>query len=301
MEIQPILAALRRHKLVMWLLILEIALTCAIVCNAVFLIAQNVQRMNMPSGIAEHQLVQIRMAYINNRPDAEARARTDLAALQQIPGVTQAALVDKVPFGSGNNSNIKLQPEQQQPSLNAGLYFGKNLLQTFGVELIAGREFRAEEFVTIAQALTGVNGNNPKDVPHVAVITKAMAQRLWPGQNALGKTFYVGKDIPLRVVGILARLTRPNRLQSGPGFSFVVPISETMGDNGSSYVIRCAPQDRARVLAAAAAKLKQIDPNRVLLEHRTYDQVRAEFFQNDRAMAGTLVGVCLALLVVTAL
>src|SRR6185437_2937516 len=236
MEIQPILAALRRHKLVMWLLILEIALTCAIVCNAVFLIAQNVQRMNMPSGIAEHQLVQIRMAYINNRPDAEARARTDLAALQQIPGVTQAALVDKVPFGSGNNSNIKLQPEQQQPSLNAGLYFGKNLLQTFGVELIAGREFRAEEFVT-------------------------MAQRLWPGQNALGKTFYVGKDIPLRVVGILARLTRPNRLQSGPGFSFVVPISETMGDNGSSYVIRCAPQDRARVLAAAAAKLKQIDPN----------------------------------------
>jgi putative ABC transport system permease protein len=302
MQIQPILSALRRHKLVMWLLILEIALTCAIVCNAVFLIAQNLQRMNMPSGIAEHQLVQIQMAYINDRPDADARAQTDLAALRQIPGVTQVALVDKVPFGmSGNNSNIKLQPDQQQPSLNAGLYFGQNLLRTFGVRLISGREFQPDEFVSIQQALAGLRQGDSKDLPHVAVITQAMAQRLWPGQNALGKTFYIGKDIPLRVIGVLAQLTRPNRSQSGPAFSFVVPIRETMGDNGSSYVIRSAPQDRARVLREAVATLKRIDPNRVLLEHRTYDQVRAEFFQSDRAMAGTLVGVCLALLVVTAL
>lgn len=301
MEIQPILAALRRHKLVMWLLILEIALTCAIVCNAVFLIQQNLQQMNMPSGIAEHELVQIQMAYIGDRPDAESRTQTDLAALRRIAGVTQVALVDKLPFGGSNNSNIKLSPDQPQPSLNAGLYFGRNLLPTFGVKLIAGRGFQPEEFVTLDRALKGVNVSSPNDLPHVAVITQAMAQRLWPAHNALGKTFYIGKDIPLRVVGILARLTRPNMLKAGPGFSFVVPISENLSDGGGSYVIRSAPQDRERVLREAVAKLKQVDPNRVLLQHRTYDQVRSEHFQGDRAMAGTLVGVCLLLLIVTAL
>ena len=58
MDILPIFSTLRRHKLTAWLLILEIALTCAIVCNAVFLISQRLQRMDMPSGIAEHELVE---------------------------------------------------------------------------------------------------------------------------------------------------------------------------------------------------------------------------------------------------
>mgnify|MGYP001070519348 CR=1 FL=1 len=301
MQIQPILAALRRHQMVMWLLILEIALTCAIVSNAVFLVVHHLQRMHMPSGIAEHELVQIQMAYIGNRPDAEVRTQADLAALRQIPGVTQVALVDKVPFGSGNNSDIKLQPDQQQPSLNAGLYFGDNLLPTFGARLIAGRGFQPEEFVTLDRALKGINGSAPEDLPHVAVITQAMAQRLWPGQDALGRTFYLGQDLPLQVVGVLARLTRPNSFHNGAAYSFVVPISENLSDGGGSYVIRSAPQERERVLQAAVARLKQLDPHRVVLEHRSYDQVRAAFFQGDRAMAGILVGVCLALLVVTAL
>src|SRR5678816_1049815 len=101
MDILPILSTLRRHKLTAWLLILEIALTCAIVCNAVFLISQRLQRMDMPSGVAEHELVQIQMAYIGDRPDANARAETDLEALRQIPGVKQVALSISLPFSMG--------------------------------------------------------------------------------------------------------------------------------------------------------------------------------------------------------
>ena len=38
MEIRPILSALLRHKTAALLIVLEIALSCAIVCNAVFII-----------------------------------------------------------------------------------------------------------------------------------------------------------------------------------------------------------------------------------------------------------------------
>ena len=53
MDIRPILFSLRRHKLTCCLLVLQIAFTCAIVCNTIFLIGQRLHRMNIPSGVAE--------------------------------------------------------------------------------------------------------------------------------------------------------------------------------------------------------------------------------------------------------
>ncbi|MHB1271703.1 MAG: ABC transporter permease [Rhodanobacter sp.] len=301
MEIRPILSTLRRHKLTSWLLILEIALTCAIVSNAVFLIGQRLQRMDMPSGITEHQLVLIRMAYIGNRPDADARAQTDLAALRQIPGVQQAALSISLPFVPGGpNSDLMLHAQQQQSTLNISQYYGQNLLPTLGVKLIAGRAFRADEYVGFDAAIAALHSNDLKGMPHVLIITKATAERLWPGQSALGKTIYFGKDIPFRVIGVLARLTRSDIRYRGTGYSMVLPVSINM-NSGGGFVLRCAPQDRERVLKAAVAALKKIDPRRVVLEQRTYDQLRHAYFANDRAMAGILAGVIAALLIVTAL
>jgi len=301
MDILPILSTLRRHKLTAWLLILEIALTCAIVCNAVFLISQRLQRMDMPSGIAEHELVQVKMAYIGNRPDAYARAQTDLAALRQIPGVQQVAMSISMPFGmGGSNSSAMLDPHQQQATLNASNYFGQNLLPTLGVKLIAGRDFQPEEYIDLDTATAALHSGDPKGLPQTVIVTKIMADRLWPGQSALGKTIYFGKGIPFRVIGVLARLTRSDELNLGADYSMVLPISINL-TAGGSYLIRCAPRDRARILNAAIAKLKQIDPRRVVLQKRTYDDVRREYFASDRAMAGILVGVCAALLIVTAL
>ena len=301
MELRPILSTLRRHKLTSWLLILEIALTCAIVCNAVFMIGQRLQRMDMPSGIAEHQVVLVRMAYIGDRSDADALARNDLAALRQIPGVQQVALSIALPFAPGGPSGgLKLHPQQQQDTLSISEYYGQNLLPTLGVKLIAGRAFQPDEYVGVDAVVAALHGGDLKGLPQTVIISKAVAERLWPGQSALGKTIYFGKDIPFRVVGVLDRLTRSGQLYLGAGYSMMLPVSINL-NFGGGYVLRCAPQDRERVLKAAVAKLKQIDSRRVVLQADTYDQLRHEFFANDRAMAGILVGVILALLIITAL
>ncbi len=179
MEILPILSTLRRHKITAWLLILEIALTCGIVCNAVFLIGQRLQRIDTPSGIAEHELVQIRMAYVGNRPDAEARAETDLAALRQITGVRQVALLRSVPFEMGGpNGDLMLNPQQQQRTLNVGEYLGENLLPTLGVRLVEGRDFQPGEYVSLDTAIAALHSGDPKGMPQTAIITKSMEERL---------------------------------------------------------------------------------------------------------------------------
>jgi putative ABC transport system permease protein len=74
----------------------------------------------------------------------------------------------------------------------------------------------------------------------------------------------------------------------------------TVGE-GASYVLRTAPQDRQRVIKTAVAALKKLDPKRVVTEQRTLDDARVEFFQGDRAMTSLLVGVIVALLLVTGL
>lgn len=302
MDIRPILSTLRRHKITASLLILQIALTCAIVCNAVFLIHQRLQQMDIPSGIAEHELLQIKFANIGDRPDAYAQAQTDLATLRQIAGVQAVALANQLPLSghSMSNSGIKLRPQQQQTSLEAASYYGQNLLATLGVRLISGRDFQPEELVDLKTALPALHSGDMKNLPHTVIIDQAVAVRLWPGQNALGKTIYFGNDIPMQVIGVSSPLARPDSLQMGAQNSIVFPIRLTATEGGS-YVIRSAPRDREQVLKSALTALKRLDPNRIVLEQRTYDELHHGYFQDDLAMAGMLAGVIAALLIVTAL
>ena len=302
MDILPILSTLRRHKLTSWLLILEIALTCAIVCNAVFLIGQRLQRMDMPSGVAEHELLQIQVADVTSLSNPYARLAEDVAVLRQVPGVLSVASSNQVPFGSSSsNGNIRLDPAQPERTLNATTYFGENLVQTLGTRLLSGRDLQPDDFVDVEAALKALGTGDSKNLPHVTLITQTMAERLWPGQNPLGRIIYLTPTVGLRVVGVVDSLARPNAYDAAKAqYSMIVPLR--MGASKDQiYLIRTRPEDRASVMAAALAALKKVDPQRVVTTQRTFDEVRRKFFQDDRAMAGMLVGVIVALLIVTAL
>lgn len=231
-----------------------------------------------------------------------AQSQTDLAALREIPGVKQVAVLNELPFSDGGASNtgIRLSPQQQEDTLDATTYYGEGALSTLGVRLLEGRDFQHEEYGDFETLVADLRKGDLKSLPSTIIVTQTLAKRLWPGQEALGQTIYVGKGLPFRVVGVVADLARPSNLGQGVYYSTVWPVRMTVAD-GSGYVIRTAPQDRAAVLKSAVAKLKQLDPNRVVLVKRTYDEARHEFFANDRAMAGILVSVIVALLTVTAL
>ncbi len=299
MDIRPILSTLRRHKIPALLLILEIALTCAIVCNAVFLISQRLERNRMVSGVVEHELVQIQVANIGKPTDAKARAQEDLAVLRQIPGVTAAALVNQVPFtNSSSNTSIKLDPTQKLPTLNATMYMGEGLIRTYGARLVAGRDFNADEYMDFDAMRSDPDLQNKVGS---VIITQAMAERLWPGERALGKNIYMG-ETSVRVIGVLQALIRPELFNgdSTAQWTMVFPLRMSTA-SASRYVLRTAPGQRERVLEDAAKVLRKADPHRIILKKKTLDDIRSDFFRNDRAMAGILVGVIVALLVVTAL
>ena len=61
MNIAPVSKALRRHKTAVTLIVLQIAVCCAILCNSIYLIKARVDRMTRPSGVAENELVGARL------------------------------------------------------------------------------------------------------------------------------------------------------------------------------------------------------------------------------------------------
>ena len=61
MEIRPILSTLMRHKTAASLIVLQIALTCAIICNALFMIGERVNEMTEPLGFAVEELLRNRI------------------------------------------------------------------------------------------------------------------------------------------------------------------------------------------------------------------------------------------------
>ena len=302
MEIRPILSTLMRHKTAATLIVLEIALTCAIICNALFMIGERITQVNEASGLAENELVRVQLIPIGNDENAAAQTRSDLAALRARPGVTAATVLNQVPFvNSSWNSGVRLKDDQTQSTMNATTYMAENqFIKTLGLKLVAGRDFLPDEFLEF-EAVN--NGGASVSIP-ATIITRVMADRLFPGEDPIGKTFYSWGDAPIRVVGVVEHLVRPS-MQGGPSqreYSMVFPIRPSY-DVGGNYVIRTSPERRDEVLKASVELLRKNGPTRIILDDntKTIEQLRSEFYQAPRSMAWLLGAVCLALLFVTAL
>ncbi|HXD38616.1 MAG TPA: FtsX-like permease family protein [Rhodanobacter sp.] len=303
MQIRPILSTLRHHKFTATLLTLQVAFTCAIVCNVAFMIASRVQRISVPTGIAENELSVIHSTGIGQHENPAARHEVDLAALRAVPGVRSAVAVSYALPLNRNDSSHGVCPNQkaldramqqrsadgtgcQQPSVYDGT---AGLLDTLGVRLVAGRDFRPDDYV----------GGDTK--PDVAIITRALARHLYPNAPALGQNLFLGDKV-IRVVGISSDILRPS-LRT-PGVDYDSMIWPQRPDRTSVlYVLRSQPQDRQRVLQAAVATLLKIDPNRLIAPDRmqTYSQIRKKFFQRDTTMISLLLASALGLAFVTAL
>jgi putative ABC transport system permease protein len=302
MEIRPILSTLARHKTAAALIVLEIALACAIVCNALFLIGSRVEQMTEVSGIAEDELVRVQITAIGTDDSADALTRTDLAALRAIPGVKAATVTNQVPFvRSSWNSGVRLEQEQKRSTLNATTYMTEEqFVETLGLRIIAGRDFESGEYRDFSEF---DKAGPDADMP-VAIITNKLAATLFPGENAVGKVFYSWSKQPTRIVGIVEHLVRPS-MQGGTvarEYSVMYPLRPHY-NVGGNYLLRTEPGRRAEVLQAAIVALRANAPNRIILDKdtRTMEELRREFYQEQRSMAWLLGGVILALLIVTAL
>lgn len=303
MTIAPIAKALWRRKTGAALIAAQVALTLAILCNALVVVADRLEQIRRPSGVAEDELFYVRLispGYDDAPFDVQT---TTEALLRGVPGVVQAAWINQVPLSSSGSSSSVANADLSVKFLGAAHYSAAvSLVQTLGLKLVDGRDFRPEELLPMDLRRTREPPAGTK-----VIVTQALAEQLYPGQpNVVGRVLRIGNeasDPALEIVGVVERLVSPwgrvswleNDRFGERGFITSVRVGER-----ETYAVRSAPGRRAEVQRDAVQRLQQALPGRIILSTRSQAEVRERRYSGERWLAGMLGVVTGALLLMTA-
>ena len=310
MTLPPILAALKKHKAGVTLITLQIALTLAIVCNAVFIIGQRIDRIERPSGINENNLFLITQSWVGapsgddqaSVDKLDAMQQTDIATLRNLPDVESAIAINTLPLlNSTWSGGIGLKPDQQSSTAQAAFYFGtEEMIPALGLKLVAGRNFTRSDVTHM-----GFRGHNR---PPIVIVTKALADKLFPKGDALGKTIYVDRDAPSTIIGIVERMQVPSPDSWANDWFWNSVLIPTRLDAGfARYAVRAKPGRLDAAMQEAPKALFAANPMRVIETGADFDDssvhsfaaIRAHAYRADRGMAILMGVICLILLCVT--
>ena len=186
-------------------------------------------------------------------PFPEERRRV-IERVRQIPGVTVAGATTFAPFTDGQAEpwpfTIPGQPapaDGEEPLLR--MYpVSPGYLKALGVPLLAGEDI---------DAVAGDSTAAPS-----AIISKRMAERFWPGENALGKSFKIGTRI-VRVIGVAGDV-RSTRLDSIAGYTAYVP--ERMSQRVHVSLIVRTEGDPALLAEPVRAAIREVLPRQPILQ-----------------------------------
>lgn len=299
-QLQPILAALGRHKAATALIVLQVALTLAVASNALLIVAARVVHLSRPTGTDEAHLFVIRNDWTmgQNATQIDTNIRADLQTLRQVPGVHDAFSSQGFPLG-GYNVNIvthlKLDPDQKTNARLVTFFASdEHTIDTFGISLVAGRNFRPDE-------VTAIGPNDKMDPPGI-IVTRSLAHKLFPDGSALGKTVYL-PDGPTAIIGIVSSLQGP-LLHGGPldHYTMLVPM-RPVDPAGIDYLVRTDTTHMRLVIDAALKALQARGGMHIIAKKSgvvTMAQVRKRAYADDHSVAVLMTIVCGLLVLATA-
>lgn len=297
MQLHPILSALLRSKTGALLIVAQVALTLAIVCNALFVVQARLATADRPSGVDEDDVFYLAFVGTTTIPDRAAMLQRDVETLRAIPGVVAAAPVNAIPLSrSGWSTGLSTDPNRPDSTIEAAVYMsGESLVAAFGLRLVEGRDFEPAEVREIADREGALAADS-------VILSRQLARELFPdAATAVGQTVYIGtgSEAPrMRVVGIVDTLMSPGAPASRAAYrAFLLPVRYL--DDRAAYAVRTAPGQRSRVMAAADQALTALRNDRVRIALRSMTEVREGRYRHERAGANMLIAVVVGLLLVT--
>ncbi|MCA0177869.1 MAG: ABC transporter permease [Proteobacteria bacterium] len=298
-QFTPVLTALRRHRGAALLIVCNVALCAAIVCNALHLAGLRLATMLAPSGWPEDTVLVLNVRAEDEPAQTQgATTQRDLTLLAALPGVRAAAIGNVVPWGDSKfrssvtaNDSPPTQPGVITP-VAMQYRASAGFIETMDLRLVAGRDFTATERIRQRDLDYGEPGASPP----AAILNAELARALFPHGSAVGQTVRTDGAHAIPVVGVVDGLRDP-----GPDPTPMAVLLPVTPDYGSgSYLLRIAPAQREAVAQAAVAALRAAEPRRSVGTPQLLAERRREAERDDRVMAAVFAGVVAALLAVTA-
>jgi putative ABC transport system permease protein len=284
------------------LVMAQVALACAIACNALFLLQQRLVPLLTPDGVGDPGRLLVAWDIASRGdPWPPARLHELELELRALPGVATASVAGSLPMQTNAQMSGEVLSGDGAHHADAVIYIGDGLAGTLGVRLVAGRDFSAEE-QSVQYKDMGIGASGP------AIITQALADRLFPGGDAVGKVIRIGRDADAgrrTVVGVMAHLMRNKFTQDDRediDYTMLFPGIPAQWPMPTFGVRARAGTDVEQVRKAVQATIERelgsemihgFDP-----QYERYASLRERMLARPKAAVWLLGGVSLVVLVV---
>lgn len=293
LELKPIFHALMRSKIGALLLLVQIAITTAIVSNAAFIIADRVAFLNQPTGYPEQEIFRFNVLTFGKDANINQQLELDEQMLRDIPNVIDAAYTSAVPIsGSGSATSFHTKPkgEEGDVSIPTAYYLADNhFLNTVGVKLKEGRNFREDEVIMT---------DNLNEVAHVVILSEKAAKGLFKDEPALGKTVYMG-GMPLEVIGISEHLKAPWLRYTNADNIAIIPYVNPR--HIIHFLVRTKAEHQQEVMAQIEQKMLANYNKRVVSRLEPLTESKRTLTNGDVLMTRMLITLIVILVLITAL
>ena len=253
------------------LVITELAFALMLLVGAGLLARSVVRLLDVDKGFDANNLLTMEVGSIGPRYGTDAavfdhhdRIRE---AVKALPGVVNVAVMNQLPLG-GNMDGYSVEA-QDKPLANPEeapsgdrYVVSADYFRTMRVRVIEGREFTAAE--------------ERDSVNFVALVSQALAARLWPGESAIGKRIRMGgSERPWRtVIGVVANV-RHSGLDATQTYQFYAPERQWFfSDNQEVLVVR-TQGDPSALAGAVRQAIRSVDPAQPIVKLVAMDQVIA--------------------------
>lgn len=292
LNVPPLLSALRRNPAGALLVLAQIAITLAVLCNAASIVAHAVAQMERPTGFDTRDTFVIDVEPLSERFNLSSAEREDLAYLRGLPDVAAATVTSGRPLTSdGTFNDLARTPGAVGPAVRASMLpLDEQGLSSLGVPLRAGRNFRADEVVP----------DSKTDVSKPAtaiIITEALARALFPDGHALGSAVYDGGTDPLTVVGISRDFMGPQGGQPAYNTYLVAAMPGRYGFY--ELLVRARPGRRDVALQLVHRHIAAAHPDAAVAFTQTMADARRQLDADNRnmtiflsAVTAMMIAVC---------
>lgn len=292
LEIKPIFNALRRSKAGALMLLIQIAITTAIVSNAAYIINDRIQYLNQETGYPEHEIFSFNVLTYDTDIDLSQKFEENETLIRNIPGVINAALFSEVPLsGGGSASSFGVNPSGQEGLRQRAAYTSadENWLETLGLEISEGRNFRQDEVLVTT---------DPSLRANVAVVSRTFMELLFPEGDGLGNIFYSGRS-PVKIIGVVDKMVGPWLKDSAADSLVIFPRVEAQ--RYQDIVVRSEANMRDEIMKNIEDIMLADYNKRVVVNVQGLDEQKASYNASDLLMLRMLVVLIVVLVLVTGL
>ena len=291
---RPILSALLRNRAGALLVALQISIALAVLVNAVYIVKLRVDRIGRPTGIDVENIFVVSSTGFTRDFNYAATLEEDLTYLRRLPGATGATPVNTVPLSGGGSSTVLMQRPDMEAGVKSYNYFmvDEDGINALGLRMLAGRWFRQDEIEPPPATAQDVYAAR-------IVVTKALADELFPNDDALGKTVYMIQGRPVVIIGIVEHMLGAWLMRKNAEQVYYIP-RKPYGPS-VRYLVRTQAGQRDNLMSKVEAELSTLNRGRSIDFVRTLELYKNRSYLADRNMGIFLVVTTTLLLAITCL